>query len=84
VLLEADTENVLVVEPSYGPPVKPLPVTKSGKSVVPTNEPLNEPVATTPVKVKPSTVVAVAPKSIVVLPIVTSELTKLPEITPVV
>ena len=36
--------NVFVTEPSYGPPDKPLPDTRSGKSVVPTNAPVNEPV----------------------------------------
>lgn len=49
----------------------PLPSVKSGRFVVPTNEPLNEPVTTAPVNVKPAIVVAVAPKSTSVVPNVT-------------
>jgi len=49
----------------------PFPSVKSGRFVVPTNEPLNEPVTTAPVNVKPAIVVAVVPKSTSVDPSVT-------------
>jgi hypothetical protein len=74
-------ETVAVDEPSYVKAVIPSPSVKSGKSVVPTklpvNEPVNEPDASVLVRVKLFIVVVVPPNVTVVSPIVVVGLVKL-------